>query len=66
VRTVGEHLPAAVRGEINILEYLMEDNLLNDFYEHGHGIIEHTEFCASMVEQIVHRYPNMKILEIGK
>lgn len=66
VRTVGENLPDAVRGDTNILEHLMHDNLLNNFYEHGHGIIEHTEFCAKMVEQIVHRYPSMKILEIGE
>ncbi|KAH6673321.1 polyketide synthase [Halenospora varia] len=65
VRAVGEHLADAVRGKTNILEHLMHDNLLNTFYEQGHGIIEHTEFCARMVEQIVHRYPKMKMLEIG-
>ncbi|KAF2111197.1 hypothetical protein BDV96DRAFT_552325 [Lophiotrema nucula] len=65
VRTVGEHLADAVRGKTNILEHMLEDNLLNDFYTEGRGVYEHTDFLANVVDQLVHRYGNMDILEIG-
>jgi hybrid polyketide synthase/nonribosomal peptide synthetase ACE1 len=66
VRAVGENLPDAVRGKTQILEHMLQDNLLNDFYVQGRGIQEHTRFLANMVDQIVHRYSDMNILEIGE
>ncbi|KAL8727608.1 MAG: hypothetical protein Q9166_005916 [cf. Caloplaca sp. 2 TL-2023] len=64
-RTVGENLPLAVRGDTNMLQHLFADNLLNTYYTDAMGLREFTEFLASMVSQIVHRYPHMEILEIG-
>lgn len=66
IRTVGENLPAAVRGQTNILQHMMQDNLLNRFYEQALGVIENTSFMARVVGQISHRYPQMNILEIGQ
>jgi hybrid polyketide synthase / nonribosomal peptide synthetase ACE1 len=63
---VGENLAAAVRGETNMLQHLLADNLLNSFYVEAMGPKELTEFLARTVTQVVHRYPHMKILEIGK
>lgn len=65
-RTVGENLPLAVRGETNMLQHLFADNLLNKYYTDAMGLREFTEFLAQNVSQIVHRYPHMDILEIGK
>ncbi|OKL60321.1 hypothetical protein UA08_04451 [Talaromyces atroroseus] len=64
-RTVGENLAAAVRGETNILQHLLADGLLNKYYTDAMGLKETTEFLAKSVAQVVHRYPHMKILEIG-
>lgn len=63
---VGENLAAAVRGETNMLQHLLADNLLNSFYEEAMGPKELTQFLAKTVHQVVHRFPHMKILEIGK
>ncbi|KAI1350261.1 hypothetical protein F5Y01DRAFT_326635 [Xylaria sp. FL0043] len=63
--TVGENLPAAVRGDTTMLEHLLKDNMLDDFYKLGSGFQRYNWFLAAMVKQIAHRYPHMKILEIG-
>ncbi|KAI1376083.1 putative polyketide synthase [Hypoxylon crocopeplum] len=65
VRTVGENLAAAVRGETQILQHMMEDNILNRYYVEGLGIKDGSDFIARTVAQVVHRYPHMDILEIG-
>ncbi|ORY17104.1 hypothetical protein BCR34DRAFT_634445 [Clohesyomyces aquaticus] len=65
VRQVGENLPAAVRGETQILEHMMVDGLLNRFYEQAIGVVEHSHFLSHMVEQMVHKNPRLNILEIG-
>ncbi|KAL7941948.1 hypothetical protein V8C42DRAFT_360388 [Trichoderma barbatum] len=62
---VGEHIPAAVRGETTILEHMLPNNLLDDFYKKGLGFARYNEFLAGMMKQMIHRYPHAKILEIG-
>lgn len=42
------------------------NNLLNRFYEVGLGLKEFSFWLGKTVKQVVHRYPRMKILEIGK
>lgn len=64
-KTVGENLPAAVRGETQILEHMFKDNLLNRYYTEAMGLKEATDFLARTVAQLVHRYPHMNMLEIG-
>ncbi|KAL9121258.1 MAG: hypothetical protein Q9187_002183 [Circinaria calcarea] len=64
-RAVGENLPSAVRGETNILQHLLADNLLNSYYTDAMGLRECTDFLAKTIAQVVHRYPHMEILEIG-
>ena len=63
---VGDNLPAVLRGETTILEHMTKDNLLDRFYEVGVGLNEYSHFLSKIVKQLVHRYPRMKILEIGK
>ncbi|KAK8075474.1 hypothetical protein PG997_010137 [Apiospora hydei] len=62
---VGENIPAAVRGETTILEHMLPNNLLDDFYKQGLGFAIYNTFLARMLEQFVHRYPHARILEIG-
>ena len=65
ISVVGEKIPAAVRGELTILEELLKDNMLDDFYKVGSGFQRYNKFLAGMMKQISHRYPNARILEIG-
>ncbi|KAI1177826.1 putative polyketide synthase [Nemania sp. FL0916] len=62
---VGNNLTAAVRGQTQILEHMMADNLLNRYYVEAMGLIDATNFLSRTISQIVHRYPRMNILEIG-
>lgn len=66
ISAVGEHLPAAVRGQTSILEHMLEDNMLDDLYAKGIALPQYNSVLAGMVNQIIHRYPRAKILEIGK
>ena len=66
MRAVGENLLAVVRGQTTMLEHMMLDNMLNDFYVHSLGLVKYTTFLARAASQVVHRYPHMRILEIGK
>ncbi|KAJ5692060.1 hybrid PKS-NRPS biosynthetic cluster [Penicillium macrosclerotiorum] len=65
ISAVGEHIPAVVRGETTVLEHMLRDNMLDDFYKKGVGFAKYNSFMAQMMQQITHRYPHMNILEIG-
>ncbi|KAI1505453.1 putative hybrid NRPS/PKS enzyme [Biscogniauxia marginata] len=65
MRAVGENLPAVVRGQLTMLEPMIQDNMLNDFYVVAHGMPRYTQYLATMASQIGHRYPHMHVLEIG-
>ncbi|PWY66108.1 putative hybrid NRPS/PKS enzyme [Aspergillus heteromorphus CBS 117.55] len=62
---IGEHMVEVISTRATILEYLTKDNLLSRYYEQAMGIGHFSDYLASVVEQIVHRYPHMKVLEIG-
>ncbi|RJE27113.1 polyketide synthase [Aspergillus sclerotialis] len=62
---IGEHMAKVIDGQSNILEYLTKDNLLSKYYEDALGIAHYSEYLARVVAQIVHRYPHMRIIEIG-
>jgi hybrid polyketide synthase / nonribosomal peptide synthetase ACE1 len=62
---VGENLPRVFAGEINALEPMVQDNMLNRFYVDAMGMSQYTEDLARMVAHLTHRYPHMKILEVG-
>ncbi|KAL5355551.1 hypothetical protein BJX96DRAFT_170776 [Aspergillus floccosus] len=65
MRAVGESLPAVVRGELTMLQPMMQDNMLNDFYVVAHGMPNYTKYLATLAGQISHRFPHMNVLEIG-
>lgn len=62
---VGDNIPAAVRGQTTILEHMLPNNMLDDFYREGLGFRTYNTFLAGMLKQLSHRYPHTKILEIG-
>ncbi|KAF2281157.1 uncharacterized protein EI97DRAFT_472412 [Westerdykella ornata] len=62
---VGENIPASVRGETTILEHMIADNMLDDFYKLGLGFARYNGFLAEMIKQMSHRYPHSNIIEVG-
>nr|APX44007.1 polyketide synthase [Pestalotiopsis microspora] len=65
VAAVGDNLAAAARGETSMLEHMMYNGLLDDFYRHSLGCERYNAFLGAMAKQISHRYPHANILEIG-
>ncbi|KAK3369536.1 hypothetical protein B0T24DRAFT_722419 [Lasiosphaeria ovina] len=65
MRAVGDNMVAAVRNEMNILEAMMKDNMLNDFYAYALGMEEYLLDMARMIGQLSHRFPHLSVLEIG-
>ncbi|KAJ5894990.1 hypothetical protein N7495_006681 [Penicillium taxi] len=65
IRTVGENINAVIRGEGNLLEILMTDNLLSQFYARTLGIQSYLEEAGHIASQLSHRFPHMNVLEIG-
>ncbi|KID72760.1 Polyketide synthase-nonribosomal peptide synthetase [Metarhizium brunneum] len=65
MRAVGDNMPAVVRGETTMLEHMLQDNKLNDFYVIAHGMPRYTAYLAAFTSQIGHRYPHMHVLEVG-
>lgn len=66
MRRVGEALPMIVRGELNLLQILMQDNMLSRFYSEASGIEFYLQQISSICGQIGNRYPHINVLEIGK
>ncbi|TWU75743.1 putative nrps-t1pks biosynthetic cluster [Metarhizium rileyi] len=65
IESVCENLPRAVKESSSILEYMLKDNMLDDFYANGMDFPIINDYAAQMIRQIAHRYPQMNILEIG-
>ena len=62
---VGKSLSAIIRGDTNLLEILMHDNMLAEFYSKTLGIETYLDAVAQAARQISHRYPHVNVLEIG-
>ncbi|KAL3417500.1 beta-ketoacyl synthase domain-containing protein [Phlyctema vagabunda] len=65
ITAVGENMVASVRSETTILEHMVQDALLDNHYKNCLGAEVANGFLADMMKQMTHRYPHMKILEIG-
>ena len=63
---VGNNIPAAVRHETTILEHMLLNDMLEEFYATSIGAVKYYSFFADMMKQLAHRYPHARILEIGK
>ena len=65
MQIVGREMSRVIHGEIIILEHLLPDNVLYIYYSNALGFPQFTKWLSQMTGQITHRYPRMKILEIG-
>ena len=62
---VGENLPSVVRGESEMMEHMLKDDLLNRLYKESRGLTACNRYVVDIMRQISHKYPRTKILEIG-
>lgn len=65
IRAVGKALPTFVTGTEPLLSVMLEDDMLGALYKEGLGAPRVNAIVSRVITQIVHRYPNMRILEIG-
>ncbi|KAL8972023.1 MAG: hypothetical protein Q9197_002975 [Variospora fuerteventurae] len=65
MHVVGEQMPRAIRGETSMLEQLMMNGLLDDYYARALSMAQGMHVLAETVIQIARRYPYGKILEVG-
>ncbi|KAH8689029.1 hybrid PKS-NRPS PsoA [Talaromyces proteolyticus] len=65
IHQLGQRLPSIVRGSVPILQVLKEDDMLDRLYTEGLGFCETNSRLGLLLDQIVHRYPRMRVLEIG-
>ncbi|OWY54922.1 polyketide synthase [Alternaria alternata] len=65
MHAVSEKLISIVCGETQILEVMLQDDMLNDFYMRGRGFETMNNCIARAVQQIAHKHPRAKYLEIG-
>ncbi|KAI1417950.1 polyketide synthase [Hypoxylon sp. FL1857] len=64
VHCIGESLAAIIRGKVPALQVMMENNMLARYY--NDGIISAANHqLASICCQLAHRYPKMRIIEVG-
>ncbi|KAJ5464099.1 hybrid PKS-NRPS biosynthetic cluster [Penicillium sp. IBT 31633x] len=65
IHAVGRNLVSVVRGETQLLEVMLEENLLNRFYMEGLGFSVVNNQIAAVLDQITFKHPEANILEIG-
>lgn len=62
---IGNHLNQIFKAEVNPLQIMLEDDLLYDFYRRGVGTAEIYAQIVEYMDRMVHKRPNMNILEVG-
>lgn len=65
LHAVGGNLAAIARGTMPPLQVLMKDGMLDRLYLEGVGFADGNLDLESLVKQIAHQYPRMKVLEVG-
>ncbi|GME34422.1 Beta-ketoacyl synthase [Neofusicoccum parvum] len=65
MHAISENLVSVVRGETQILEVMLQNDMLNRFYMEGRGFRKLNDYIARVVQQIAHKHPRAKFLEIG-
>lgn len=65
MRSVGENLPVIVRGKTSILDILMQENMLSQFYAATVGIKPYLSALGRIAGQIGNRFPHINVIEIG-
>jgi SAM-dependent methyltransferase len=62
---VGKNLPSVVRGESEMLEHMLKNDLLTRLYSEGRGFRECNQYVAFLMKKLTFKFSRAKILEIG-
>lgn len=62
---IGENLPSILQGQQEALSIMVEDDLLNMYYESLDGYRQSYRNAVLCIEKMAHQNPHMNILEIG-
>ncbi|KAF2763053.1 hypothetical protein EJ05DRAFT_459880 [Pseudovirgaria hyperparasitica] len=65
LHAVGKNLPAIARGTMPALQVMLKDGMLDRLYVEGVGFADGNLDLGPLVKQVAHRYPRMKVLEVG-
>ena len=65
LHATGNNLLAIARGTIPPLQVLLKDDMLDRLYVEGVGFADGNLDLEILVKQLAHRYPRMKVLEVG-
>ena len=65
IQAVGTNLATALMEKRPMLEFMMADQRLNTYYQEGLGYERCYTILRTIVSRIAHRYPRMKVLEVG-
>jgi len=62
---IGERLPEILRGKLDALTLLLEDDMLGGYYQDLDGVRESYGNASVCIDKMAHQNPEMNILEIG-
>ncbi|KAJ4370703.1 hypothetical protein N0V83_005224 [Neocucurbitaria cava] len=65
LHAAGKNLAAIARGTMPALQVLLKDDMLDRLYVEGVGFADGNLDLEPLVKQLAHRYPRMKVLEVG-
>ncbi|KAL9042053.1 MAG: hypothetical protein Q9214_003900, partial [Letrouitia sp. 1 TL-2023] len=65
MNAIGQNLVPVLRGDTQLLEVMLQDDMLDRFYKEGRGFRYLNTCVARVVEQITFKHPHARILEIG-
>ncbi|KAI4160859.1 MAG: hypothetical protein LQ342_005384 [Letrouitia transgressa] len=65
MNAIGQNLVSVLRGDAQLLEVMLQDNMLDQFYMEGRGFQYLNTCVARVIEQIIFKHPHARILEIG-
>ncbi|KAI1342798.1 hypothetical protein F5Y15DRAFT_268999 [Xylariaceae sp. FL0016] len=65
VTRVGENLPCILKGEVDPLSLMVQDNLLTQVYAEDRSMLRCYELLQKYARSLCFKNPNMKIMEIG-
>ncbi|OTA65769.1 hypothetical protein K449DRAFT_431220 [Hypoxylon sp. EC38] len=65
IHHLGSKLPSILRDSEPTLQVLKEDGMLQRLYAEGLGVSEINGHLGTLLDLLVHRYPRMRVLEVG-
>ncbi|PHH61189.1 hypothetical protein CDD81_712 [Ophiocordyceps australis] len=62
---VGKTMPRVFRQETTMIEHMRTSGLLDEYYAHGFGTRQSSQWLSQAMKQITDRHPHLRILEVG-